>query len=110
MRLHDFRALSFDCYGTLIDWEAGLFAALAPLLAAAGRTATRDEVLAEFALHESAQQAQTPAMLYPQLLAQVHRRLAHDWNVSPGEAAHSASAIRSRTGRPSPTRPRHCST
>ena len=24
--------LTFDCYGTLIDWETGLFAALQPLL------------------------------------------------------------------------------
>jgi 2-haloacid dehalogenase len=26
VRLTDFEALSFDCYGTLIDWEAGLSA------------------------------------------------------------------------------------
>ena len=32
MRLSDFEALSFDCYGTLIDWETGLLAALDPLL------------------------------------------------------------------------------
>ena len=24
MRLTDFKALTFDCYGTLIDWEGGL--------------------------------------------------------------------------------------
>jgi FMN phosphatase YigB (HAD superfamily) len=24
MRLSDFRVLTFDCYGTLIDWEGGL--------------------------------------------------------------------------------------
>jgi FMN phosphatase YigB (HAD superfamily) len=24
LRLTDFEALSFDCYGTLIDWEAGI--------------------------------------------------------------------------------------
>ena len=30
MNLTDFDALSFDCYGTLIDWEAGLAAVLAP--------------------------------------------------------------------------------
>jgi hypothetical protein len=73
--------LSFDCYGTLIDWETGLFTALAPLRSAAGLQAPRDQVLAEFARHEVAQQAETPAMLYPELLAQVHRRLARDWGV-----------------------------
>ena len=29
-----FRVLTFDCYGTLIDWESGIFAALRPILAA----------------------------------------------------------------------------
>ena len=36
MKLHDFEVLTFDCYGTLIDWESGLLTALRPLLAAAG--------------------------------------------------------------------------
>src|SRR3954454_11431165 len=31
MRLSNFKALSFDCYGTLIDWETGLLEALRPL-------------------------------------------------------------------------------
>ena len=46
MRLHDFTALSFDCYGTLIDWETGLYTALAPLRSAAGLNGPRDQVLA----------------------------------------------------------------
>ncbi len=29
-----FTVLSFDCYGTMIDWEAGIFSALRPILAA----------------------------------------------------------------------------
>ncbi|MEZ0211919.1 MAG: haloacid dehalogenase, partial [Xanthobacteraceae bacterium] len=31
MRLSDFKALTFDCYGTLIDWESGMVAGLKPL-------------------------------------------------------------------------------
>jgi len=38
MRLHDFSTLTFDCYGTLIDWEQGLLQALAPLLRAGNVT------------------------------------------------------------------------
>ena len=30
MKLADFKILSFDCYGTLIDWETGIHTALAP--------------------------------------------------------------------------------
>ena len=36
--MNNFHVLTFDCYGTLIDWESGLFAALQPLLARAGVT------------------------------------------------------------------------
>ncbi|HEX4388635.1 MAG TPA: haloacid dehalogenase type II [Steroidobacteraceae bacterium] len=90
MRLHDFKALTFDCYGTLVDWESGLWAALQPLLARAELGSRRDEVLAQFGRHEAAQQALTPAMLYPQLLAEVHRQLAEDWEVKVDGAAHEA--------------------
>ena len=30
VKLAEFEAMSFDCYGTLIDWEAGLAAVLKP--------------------------------------------------------------------------------
>jgi 2-haloacid dehalogenase len=84
-KLTDFKALTFDCYGTLIDWETGLYAALQPLLKKGGVTWKRDEVLAAFARHEAAQQAATPQMIYSQLLAEVHRRLAREWNVDDDE-------------------------
>ena len=31
-RLTDYRVLTFDCYGTLIDWECGIWDALQPLI------------------------------------------------------------------------------
>lgn len=70
MRLGDFSVLSFDCYGTLIDWESGIWAALQPLLAKAAGMPPREATLAAFARHESAQQAETPGLRYSDLLAQ----------------------------------------
>jgi putative hydrolase of the HAD superfamily len=64
-----FQALTFDCYGTLIDWEAGIVAAAAPALAAAGRSATADEVLETFGRFEHAHEEGDPAPLYPEVLA-----------------------------------------
>jgi len=49
MRLSDFSALTFDCYGTLIDWETGISEALAPWLERAGVRLERDRVLEAFA-------------------------------------------------------------
>lgn len=87
MRLSDFSVLSFDCYGTLVDWESGIWAALQPLLAKIASGLSRDTALAAFARHESAQQAETPGLCYSELLACVHDRLAAQWNVAPDEAA-----------------------
>jgi 2-haloalkanoic acid dehalogenase type II len=83
MRLSDFSVLSFDCYGTLIDWETGLFTALQPLLARSQAGLRRDAALAIFARHEARQQAATPGMRYSDLLAEVHAHLARDWGEAP---------------------------
>ena len=82
MRLRDFKVLTFDCYGTLIDWETGIFEALAPWLAGAGLDLGRDVLLEKFAAHESAQQAATPAMRYPELLAAVQNSLAKELGIA----------------------------
>lgn len=82
MKLTDFKALTFDCYGTLIDWESGMVEGLRPLTAKLGRSLTRDQILEAHARHESSQQRQTPAKNYRDLLATVYRRLAEEWGVA----------------------------
>jgi 2-haloalkanoic acid dehalogenase type II len=80
MTLRDFEALTFDCYGTLIDWETGMLAALEPLAARAKHRPSRDEILEQYAAHEHAQEHQTPHLKYSQLLAVTYKRLAEDWS------------------------------
>ena len=82
MRLSDFKALTFDCYGTLIDWESGMIAALKPLTDQVGPGLVRDAILEAHARHESAQQRQTPQLRYRDLLAVVYRRLAEEWGLA----------------------------
>jgi 2-haloacid dehalogenase len=82
MRLADFKALTFDCYGTLIDWESGMVEALRGLVSRADQDLSRDAVLEAHARHESAQQRQTPTKRYSELLAIVYKRLAEEWNVA----------------------------
>ncbi len=80
--LGSFTALTFDVYGTLIDWETGIWDALQPLIAASGRDdITRARALGVFARLESTEQAATPDMLYPALLAEVHRGFAAHWGL-----------------------------
>jgi len=80
-KLTDFKALTFDCYGTLIDWESGIIDALKAVVARARRPLGRDEVLEAHARHESAQQRYTPGLPYRELLAIVYKRLAEEWSV-----------------------------
>lgn len=81
MKLGDFKVLTFDCYGTLIDWESGLLAALEPLVAKTRVRPSPDEVLEAYAEVESDQQRETPAMPYSQLLSFAYKRLANQWGV-----------------------------
>ena len=82
MKLTDFKALTFDCYGTLIDWESGMVAALQPLVDKVSRPLSRNEVLEAHARNESRQQLKTPGKPYRELLAIVYKRLAEEWNVT----------------------------
>lgn len=76
-QLSDFKALTFDCYGTLIDWESGIWDALQPLLMHnACSSVHRDLGLQAFAKLETEQERDTPDLLYPLLLTHVHRAIA----------------------------------
>jgi 2-haloacid dehalogenase len=82
MKLSDFKVLTFDTYGTLIDWETGIYNGLAPLVEMAGlEDRSRDDILETFAKYETDQEVQTPGMVYMQLLSVVYERLAKEWGV-----------------------------
>ena len=62
------RIITFDCYGTLIDWERGIETSLRPLLERGGAP-DRDTFLALFAASESRRQRETPHAPYSEILA-----------------------------------------
>jgi 2-haloacid dehalogenase len=81
MRLQDFRVLSFDCYGTLIDWETGIWNALQPLLADHHLHITREDALAAFGKVEPEVEHAMPHLLYREILERVHGELARLWHL-----------------------------
>ena len=81
MKVTDFAALTFDCYGTLIDWESGIAAELSAWCGRHGASQPNDRLLESFAKHETAQEVETPTMLYPQLLAATLRRIGAEFGV-----------------------------
>ena len=90
MKLTEFRLLSFDCYGTLIDWESGIFNALSPLAIRSGKNLTRDQILEVFGRHESPQQKVTPTALYSDILRKVYDRIAKEWKLDVDEQEREA--------------------
>jgi 2-haloacid dehalogenase len=79
LKLTDFNTLTFDCYGTLIDWETGILTALRPLLGRLKTPLTENQVLQAHARHETSQEAYTPAKKYREVLSIVYKRLAEEW-------------------------------
>jgi putative hydrolase of the HAD superfamily len=71
-----FKALSFDCYGTLIDWEAGISAVLGSWAAEGHLNLNDEELLLVYADEEAAVEREAPTMLYPRVLAEAFRRTA----------------------------------
>jgi 2-haloalkanoic acid dehalogenase type II len=66
--LRRFKALTFDCYGTLIDWEKGILAFIAPLCRAQGKDWADAQILEAFADIEHRHQEADPEALYPAIL------------------------------------------
>lgn len=88
MKINDFEALSFDCYGTLIDWEAGIGTVLRDWADRRGVDMTTEELLVAYADQEADAERDHPTDPYPSILARAMRGLgrALDTEVSYDDA------------------------
>ena len=84
-----FEALTFDCYGTLIDWEAGLLAGLRTVLDAHGVAADDDALLETYAGFEAAAEA-GPYLRYRDVLGVGLRGVCQAYGFVPTEAEAAA--------------------
>lgn len=69
MKLTDFDALSFDCYGTLIDWEHGLKGGLMKVASLSPKAPDIDTLLETYGVEESRVERENPGMRYPDVIA-----------------------------------------
>jgi 2-haloacid dehalogenase len=95
VRLTEFQAMSFDCYGTLIDWEAGLASVLTPWARSAGLDLDDEALLAAYSRHEAEAEAAYPEEPYPQILARSMRALGSELGspVSPQDERRLARSV-----------------
>jgi len=80
-----FQVLSFDCYGTLIDWETGIFSALGSILAAHGKSIADAELLKVYSELES-EAEQGEFCSYREVLGSVVRGFGERLGFKPTEA------------------------
>jgi len=99
-----FDVLTFDCYGTLIDWEAGILAGLRVVLDARGIETTDDQLLEAFAHHEAELEA-GPYLRYREVLAGCLRALCAAHGVTPSHDEEADFAGSVRDWRPFPDSP-----
>ncbi|KAK0731852.1 Haloacid dehalogenase-like hydrolase-domain-containing protein [Lasiosphaeris hirsuta] len=99
--LTTFKALSFDCYGTLIDWEAGLQADLSPLVSQLSAShpwaASPALALERFNAISEHLEAANPTQLYHETLSASLKQLAAELSL-PASPALSAAAAAVATG------------
>jgi len=88
MQLSQFKALSFDCYGTLIDWETGIVEALRPLGERAG--VSSGQLIEAYGPVEHEAEEAFPALRYSKLLEKVHEGLSRKFGVDPDDAEAAA--------------------
>ena len=80
-----YKVLTFDIYGTLIDWESGIYNLLCPLLAKASKTQSdlndRAAVLHTFTKYERSVQGANPTAKYSEVLTKVFQLMASELDV-----------------------------
>jgi 2-haloacid dehalogenase len=79
-----FDVLTFDCYGTLIDWETGLSEALAAVLRPRGLEPPDDDLLESYARQE-AEEERGAYRPYREVLARSLRGVCRDYGVTPSD-------------------------
>ena len=85
LHFDDFEVLTFDCYGTLIDWETGIWQALAPVLAKYDNPIGREAALERYAALEAAVE-RGPYVAYKEVLRRVLEGLGEQLGFTPNRA------------------------
>ncbi len=86
VKLTDFKVLSFDCYGTLIDWEIGIVTSLTAWRKRENVQVSDHELIEAFGRNEWIQEQETPELLYTETLARVLKCMAKSWGVRASDA------------------------
>ncbi len=105
LNLAQFEVLTFDCYGTLIDWESGIWSALSPILSAHGRTLAQEAALEIYGRFE-AEVERGEYRAYRAVLGRVLEKIGDELGFTPTPAEGEAFSISVRDWPAFPDSPR----
>jgi 2-haloacid dehalogenase len=81
LNFSQYRYLTFDCYGTLVDWENGIFSALRPILHKHGKSIDNSRLLEMYGDLEM--RAEQPFQSYREVLRAVVRGFGQELGFTP---------------------------
>ena len=90
MQLRDYRILTFDVVGTLIDFEAGVVNCIRPIAEKAGLSLDDEAILLSYGKAEGIEHGRTPGIPFPPMLAPIYRTMADDLGLPLGAAEEGA--------------------
>jgi 2-haloacid dehalogenase len=90
-----FKVLTFDCYGTLIDWDSAISKLVQPWLGEMSSKIPPDLVVSAFALMQAKHQQTRPTLLYPEVLRRSWRDIEEQfgWDENSGRADEFARSV-----------------
>lgn len=94
MAITDFEIITFDCYGTLIDWESGIISAFLSEAAIDGVEFRGEEIIEAYAVEEPAIES-APYRSYREVLAETACRVAAmlGWELASDRARFLAASL-----------------
>lgn len=101
INFNQFKVLSFDCYGTLINWETGILSALKTILSNHNIHRSDNRILELFAQYESTQES-GDYLKYRDVLKNVLDDFGKTFNFTPTESEATALAESIQTWEPFP--------
>jgi 2-haloacid dehalogenase/putative hydrolase of the HAD superfamily len=92
--MEPFDIITFDCYGTLVDWEAGIISAFQSEASKDGVELNGDQIIAAYGVEEIAVES-GPYRAYREVLGETARRVAWrlGWELSTDRAAFLAASV-----------------
>ena len=86
MKLREFKILTFDVVGTLIDFEAGILDYVRPIAQRAGVQLDDETILHSYGKAEGIEHERTPGLPFPPMMAPAYRTMAAELGLPADEA------------------------